>query len=62
MKNVKKYDYLLVLLGSVAAIYAQAGAQQNTLLLVLGIVFLMFGLYRIYSTIPSKKEEEKNEF
>jgi len=62
MKKVKNYDYVLVLLGSAAAIYAQAGEQQNTLILVLGIVVLMFGLYRIYSTIPSKKEEEKNEF
>ncbi|WP_452233118.1 hypothetical protein [Lacinutrix sp. MEBiC02595] len=59
----KYLSYILILIGCFVAIYAQAEAQQNTLVLVLGIVLLMFGLYRVYSTIPNKKEEEeKDEF
>ena len=59
----KYLNYILILIGCVIAIYAQAGEKQNTLILVLGIIVLMFGLYRIYSTIPNKKEDdEKDEF
>ena len=63
MFSSKYLSYILILIGCCVAIYAQAEAQQNTLVLVLGIVLLMFGLYRVYSTIPHKKEEEeKDEF
>ncbi|WP_452228367.1 hypothetical protein [Lacinutrix sp. MEBiC02404] len=63
MFSSKYLSYILILIGCFVAIYAQAEAQQNTLVLVLGIVLLMFGLYRVYSTIPNKKEEEeKDEF
>lgn len=59
----KYLSYILILIGCFVAVYAQAEAKQNTLVLVLGIVVLMFGLYRIYSAIPDKKEEEeKDEF
>jgi len=59
----KYLSYILILIGCFVAVYAQAEAKQNTLVLVLGIIVLMFGLYRIYSTIPDKKEEEeKDEF
>ncbi|WP_241492449.1 hypothetical protein [Lacinutrix himadriensis] len=55
-------SYILILIGCIVAVYAQAEANQNTGVLVLGIVVLMYGLYRVYSTIPNKKEEEKDEF
>ncbi|WP_239004407.1 hypothetical protein [Lacinutrix sp. WUR7] len=56
-------SYILILIGCIVAVYAQAEARQNTWVLVLGIVVLMYGLYRVYSTIPNKKEEEeKDEF
>ncbi|MDO6597512.1 hypothetical protein Q4512_11345 [Oceanihabitans sp. 2_MG-2023] len=57
----KKYDYLLVVIGCIVAIYASAESKQNTLILVVGIVVLMFGLFRISRTIPNKKKEEENE-
>ncbi len=58
----KYLSYILILIGCIVAVYAQAEANQNTGVLVLGIVVLMYGLYRVYSTIPNKKEEEKDEF
>jgi len=44
--------------GGAVAIYANAEEQQNTLILVLGILVLMFGIYRLSSTITSKSEKE----
>lgn len=58
MKNSKKIDYLLVLIGCIIAIYAQAEVEQNTVILVFGIVILMYGLFRISSTIPHKKNKD----
>lgn len=47
-------NIILILIGGLIALYAQAEANQNKYLLILGIVFLMVGLYRISSKIPSK--------
>ena len=58
MKNL--LNYLLILLGGIVAIYAQATEKQNTVVLILGLVILMFGVYRIASKIPSKSEKEKD--
>ncbi|MDX1277156.1 hypothetical protein [Oceanihabitans sediminis] len=57
----KYINFLLIIIGSVIAIYAQAEEEQNTIILVVGIVILMFGLFRISSTIPSKKEKEDHD-
>ena len=43
------------------AIYAQADEQQNTTVLIIGIVLLMFGVYRISSNIPSKFDTNEND-
>ena len=61
MKN-NIINYLLIFFGAIVAIYAQATEEQNTVILILGIVVLMFGIYRIASTIPSKnvKDEDVN--
>lgn len=50
---------MLILIGCVVAIYAQADEEQNTFILVIGIVVLMLGLYRVYSTIPDKKNDDE---
>ena len=60
MANSKKTDYLLVLIGCFVAIYAQVDAQQNVFVLVIGIVILMFGLYKISVTIPPKKNKDED--
>ncbi|WP_104735959.1 hypothetical protein [Hanstruepera ponticola] len=58
MKNL--LNYLLILTGGVVAIYAQATEEQNTVVLILGMVILMFGIYRIASQIPSKSEKQQD--
>jgi len=58
--NYSKYiNYLLLLIGSMVAIYAQAGKKQDVVILILGIVILMFGLFRISSSIPSKRDKNR---
>ena len=47
-------NIILILIGGLIALYAQAEAKQNNYLLIAGIVLLMVGLYRISSKIPSK--------
>ena len=59
--NYSKYiNYLLIIIGCVVAIYAQAGEAQDVVILVLGIIILMFGLYRISSTLSSKKQSKES--
>lgn len=58
MKNL--LNYLLILTGGIVAIYAQATEEQNTVVLILGMVILMFGIYRIASQIPSKSEKQQD--
>lgn len=60
---MKYFNYILILLGAIVAMYAKAEAQQNQYILIAGIVILMIGIYRIARTIPSRKndnEEEEN--
>jgi len=50
-----------IIIGGVIAIYAQAGKEQNEYVLVIGIVLLMFGIYRISRNVPSKFENQEEE-
>ncbi len=52
---------LLIVAGAFVAIYAQAGEKQNVYILILGIVFLMLGVYRISKNIPGKHERESED-
>lgn len=58
MDRMKYLNYIFIVIGAFVAIYAKAGAQQNQLVLILGIVLLMIGVYRISKTIPSRKDDE----
>lgn len=58
MKN-NTISYLLIILGGLIAFYANAETQQNVYVLIIGIIVLMLGVYRLTTTIPSKKN--KNE-
>ncbi|MCX7550430.1 hypothetical protein [Xanthomarina sp. F2636L] len=60
--NYSKYlNYLLIIIGCIVAIYAQAGEEQDVVILILGIVILMFGLFRISSGIPSKRDTDQDQ-
>ena len=61
MKIHKFFNYFLILIGCIVAIYAQAEEKQNVAVLITGIVLLMFGVYRISKTIPSKYDRENND-
>lgn len=50
----KTLNYLFIIIGAVVAIYAQAGEQQDTTVLVVGIMMLMVGIYRISRNIGDK--------
>jgi general stress protein CsbA len=58
---MKYLNYILILVGAGIAMYAKVDAEQNQYLLMIGIVFLMLGVYRISKLIPSKKDEDLGE-
>lgn len=51
-------NYLLILIGAIVAIYAQAEEEQDVVILIIGIVILMLGIYRISRNIPSKYDRD----
>ena len=56
---INKYKYhFLAIIGCIVAIYVQASEQQNVFILIIGIAFLMYGLFKISATIPNKKNKD----
>ncbi len=60
MKKNNTLSYLLIIIGAVIAIYAKAEASQNVIVLVIGIIVLMYGTYKLSSTIPSNTSKKEN--
>ena len=60
MKFLK--TYLLIIIGAVILVFANTETLKTPYLYIVGIVFLMFGLFNISRTIRSKKEIEDVEF
>ena len=56
--NSRTITYILIVLGAISAIYAQAEKEQNTYLLIVGFAALMIGLYRLSRGISSRNAEE----
>ena len=54
-------NFVCIVIGGIIAIYAQAGAEQNSYVLIGGIVLLMFGIYRTSRNIPSKYDKQEEE-
>ena len=55
---VMKYlNYVLIVIGAVVAMYAKVDEDQNQIILIVGIMFLMIGVYRVARIIPSKQNE-----
>jgi len=55
-------NFICIVSGGAIAIYAQAEKQQNSYVLIAGIVLLMFGIYRTSRRIPSKSEKQNESF
>lgn len=53
---MKYLNYILILLGAIIAMYSKVEADQNQYVLIMGIIVLMVGVYRIARAIPSKKD------
>lgn len=51
-------NLLLIIIGGLVAIYANAGMEQNQYVLIGGIMILMIGVYRISKSIPSKNDRD----
>ena len=60
MEGSRWLTFLFIIIGGAVALYAQAENQQNPYILILGILFLMVGLYRVSRNIPSKFEREED--
>mgnify|MGYP003655068369 CR=1 FL=1 len=54
-------NFICIVAGGLVALYAQAQEQQNTYLLMGGLVLLMFGIYRTSRNIPSKHDKQEEE-
>jgi len=55
MKSFGRYlNYCFILIGAGIAFYAESGEDQNTYVLISGIVILMIGIYRISKNIGDK--------
>ncbi|WP_044632143.1 hypothetical protein [Neotamlana sedimentorum] len=59
---MKYLNYILIIIGAVIAMYAKAGANQNQIILIVGIVLLMVGAYRVSRTISSKIIDDSDKF
>ena len=61
MKLSRYINIICIIIGGAVAIYANAAEQQNTYVLVGGIVLLMFGIYRTSRNVPSKFDNPQEE-
>ncbi len=52
----RSVSYVLIIIGGLVAIYAQAKESQNQMILIGGIVVLMLGIYNVSKHIPSKTD------
>jgi hypothetical protein len=53
-------NFILIIIGGLIALYAQAEENQNEYILIGGIVMLMTGLYRLSRGISSRQIEDDN--
>ena len=54
--NSRTFNFALILVGGIISIYANAEDQQELYLLLIGVMILMFGLYRVSRGISAKRE------
>ncbi|MGJ5640885.1 hypothetical protein I3217_02040 [Formosa sp. S-31] len=51
-------NYILIVIGIIVAMFAKIDPNQNKYILIIGICVLMFGIFRLSQSIPSKKNRE----
>ena len=56
MINSRTFNFILILVGGIIALYANSEERQELYILLIGIMILMFGLYRLSRGISSKHE------
>lgn len=60
--NVSRLINLIcIIAGGLVALYVQAQEEQNTYLLMGGLILLMVGIYRTSRNIPSKHDKQDEE-
>lgn len=58
MKFKQGINYILIIIGIIVALYAKIDPNQNKYILIGGICVLMFGIFRLSQSIPSKTDKE----
>lgn len=61
MLNSRTFNFILILVGGIIAIYAKAEEQQDVYILLIGVMLLMFGLYRLSRGISDRKESGQDQ-
>lgn len=56
---MKYLNYILIIIGAIIALYSNSSKEQNQNILIIGIVLLMAGIFRIARTIPSKRDKDE---
>jgi len=56
MLNSRTFNFILILVGGIIALYANSEEKQELYILLIGVMILMFGLYRLSRGISSKPE------
>lgn len=60
MLNSRTFNFILILVGGIIALYANSEEKQELYILLIGVMILMFGLYRLSRGISSKPENMKD--
>ncbi len=61
MLNSRTFNFILILVGGIIAIYSKAEEQQDVYILLIGVMLLMFGLYRLSRGISDRKESSHDQ-
>lgn len=64
--NSQVFNSFLIILGGAMLLYEISGDKENVYILIVGIILLMFGLYRatnhwVYTKDDHKQENESDE-
>ncbi|RMZ51165.1 hypothetical protein EB822_04770 [Flavobacteriaceae bacterium PRS1] len=59
MLKSRRFNFILIFVGGIIALYANAEEQQEMYILLIGIMILMFGLYRLSRGISSKNKNSQ---